>query len=109
MGLTNDGEGLRLVYACALVRIDRADADGIAALTTALRDEKLEQRRSASVLLTELGEEGKAFVPILVEALQDEDGTVRSNAIRALRKIDPETAKQEGVGREGMPGMVFSG
>jgi len=56
-----------------------------------LRSAEAKERRAAAFALsTEIGPEGKAAVPALIEALKDEDKDVRSCAAQALGDIGPE-------------------
>lgn len=49
-------------------------------------------RRLSANLLGRFGDAAKEAVPALLQTLQDSDETVREAALKALQKIDPETA-----------------
>ena len=81
----------------------------VPALVRALKAEEAEVRRGAAYALGNIGVEAKAAVPALIDALTDRGGydkgmgcwghcyTVSYAASQALRKIDPEGAREAGV------------
>jgi HEAT repeat protein len=93
-----DGE-IRYTAALALRRIDRRNQ---AALRFLLRRLETRAQLSSFILRPEeeaaLGPDAKSVVPWLVRALRDDDYDVFLDAGRALKRIDPERAAQEGLG-----------
>jgi HEAT repeat protein len=77
-------------------------------LIRALKAQEAEVRRGAAYALGKIGVEAKAAVPALIDALTDRGGydkgmgcwahcyTVSYAASEALRKIDPEAAREAG-------------
>jgi HEAT repeat protein len=68
---------------------DRAGAEILAALTTALADANPATRKSAAESLERMGEKAKDAVPALTKALQDDDWDVRQKAVKALERVGP--------------------
>jgi HEAT repeat protein len=63
-------------------------------LIKALKNDSPDVRAQAAGFLGEFGSDAKEAIPALLEACDDEDEAVRTNARRALKKIDPEEAKR---------------
>jgi HEAT repeat protein len=100
---------VRIETARALWRIDQHRA-AVPALAAELKDKEPCNRHRAAVMLGEIGPGAKAAVPDLVRALKDEGlanispapgvterPAVREAAARALKKVDPATARQHGI------------
>jgi hypothetical protein len=78
-----------------------------------LRDRDPVLRRYAADCLGDLGPKARAAVPALLRALRDQEKggffcTVSEAAADALKQIDPETAAQAGVPRDGPPPPAHS-
>jgi HEAT repeat protein len=104
-----DPSGLvRVEAALALWRIDQ-HKEAVPALTRELKDAGPEVRSGAAEKLGVIGPPAKAAVPGLVEGLKDPGVTiigrpsgdepvpVREFMGRALKKVDPDTAKKHGI------------
>jgi RNA polymerase sigma factor (sigma-70 family) len=99
---------VRIEAARALWRIDGHKA-AVPALIEALRDEDASTRYRAAEMLEGIGPEAKTAVPALIDALNDpgfaelnnpnstERRPVSQMAARALKSIDPATAKKHGI------------
>jgi HEAT repeat protein len=73
----------------ALGRATAGSTDGVAALSEALKDERVPCRAAAARALGEVGPEARTAVPLLQAALQDNNERVRDAAEAALKKIEP--------------------
>jgi hypothetical protein len=78
---------------------DYPDADatrhlpqGVCNPDKAIKDKEEDVRGAAATALGQIGPDAKRAVPDLIALLKDERKPVRTQAIRALEKIDPETA-----------------
>jgi HEAT repeat protein len=75
--------------------------DGIETVVAwAFKDFRVRGSKTRAAAVAALGEVGRGFpmaVPTLLEALQDNDPTVREAAAKALKQLDPEAAKRAGV------------
>jgi HEAT repeat protein len=81
--------------------------DGVPSLTRALGDPNVGIRGAAVEALGEIGPDASAAIPEIVKLLDDAEGrtirgdgvklTVGGRAAEALRKIDPEAAREAGV------------
>jgi HEAT repeat protein len=71
--------------------------ESVPALLEALKNTKNNHRFTFAGLLGALGPKAKKAAPTLVELLQDQDPQVHAACRDALKKIDPEAAKNGGV------------
>jgi HEAT repeat protein len=107
--LKDDSGLVRIEAARALWKIDKAKA-AVPALAEALKARDATTRYYAAKALADVGAGAKAAVPALVKALKDTGAAefhppgggvelrpVREEAARALRRVDPATAKKHGV------------
>jgi HEAT repeat protein len=89
---------IRLAAACALVRIDPGQAkDVIPALVAALKDPEWGVRTGAATARGTIGPPARESFSSLLPLLKDPVRLVRKETTRALRQIDPETARKLGV------------
>ena len=85
------------------MRIDAAfalksfGAAAVPDLLRALKDGPTDDRNMILVALGDMGADEKAAAPAVQEALRDDVPIVREAAAAALKKIDPEAARQAGV------------
>src|SRR5262249_31315376 len=90
--------GVRIAAACALVRIDQAQAkDVIPDLTHALDAPEWWVRTGAARALATIGPNAKSAVPALTMLLDHPVKSVRKESAAALKKIDAEAGQQLGV------------
>ncbi len=82
---------------CKLAIYD-GDPDGIPVLMVLLKDKDVSIRRLAAAALGNVGSRGRAVIPALTEAAnQDDDAFVRGIARAALLDIDKEAAERAGI------------
>jgi HEAT repeat protein len=86
-GLRSDEESKRGEAVDALIGMGE---EALPTLIAALGDEKTSVREIAAYLIGSLGSKGAPAVPALKKALEDSDWSVRLNAERSLRIIDPD-------------------
>jgi HEAT repeat protein len=75
--------------ALARMKMEREVETGVAALTTALKDDEYKVVRSAAEALGDIGPAAEASVPALIELLDHDDHRVVSVAVGALGRIGP--------------------
>jgi HEAT repeat protein len=91
---------VRMVAASALQRVDPKTADKdevIQALIGILKNPDDQIAYRAPAVLGKLGNAASAAVPALIEAARGTNRLVSSAAASALKKIDPNAAKEAGV------------
>jgi HEAT repeat protein len=69
---------------------DPGEPEAIRLLAEALSDSEADVRELAAAALSEFGAGGRAALPALIQAVQDENPVVRRRAIRAIGMIGPD-------------------
>jgi hypothetical protein len=73
---------------------DLAQPEAVPVLIELLQDDSPIVRQKTITILTKIGSPAKPAIPALQQATKDSDGEVRSRAVEALRKLDPESAQE---------------
>jgi HEAT repeat protein len=94
-------EGLAAAF--GLCRIAGEYSQGLPLLVRGLRGDSPEGSKQAAEYLAKLGPKAKAAVPALIDILQHRDFDVYQATVLALNRIDPETARREGVSVHSRP------
>jgi HEAT repeat protein len=82
----------------ALARDEQAIPACLPVLRKAFKNEELSIRvRAANISADFTGPHARSAVPLLVEALEDEQRQVQGAVARALKKIDPKAAAKAGI------------
>jgi HEAT repeat protein len=81
----------------AAVALSRQGKAVVGVLVKALDSPRPETRQGAALALGRIGGEAKEAVPALLLRLKDESARVMVEAAEAIKKIDPERAKKEGL------------
>jgi len=89
---------LRMQFEAAwtLTKVEPDYPELIPTMSAWLKSPNVYCRRVAPIALGDLGQLAASIKPALTEALNDEDKTVRQNAAQAIKKIDANTAEQNG-------------
>jgi HEAT repeat protein len=85
---------VRVQAARALWYAEHDPGTVIATLIASSKEKDLETRYSAFMALEDMGRAATDAVPALMEALRDENETVRQWAVSALKEIDPAAARR---------------
>jgi HEAT repeat protein len=91
--LKSKEERERLIAVRLLPQRKADAAEVIPALIAALKDKETDIRLSAAIGLGGFGSEARDAIPALQTAQRDRDARVREAAAKALKRIDPDTAK----------------
>jgi HEAT repeat protein len=89
--LSKDTSNVRILAAAALGLIGRNPAVAVPALREALAVPAIDVQRTAAMALATFGAAAKSAIPDLIKAKQSQDIVVRSNAMHALKAIDPQS------------------
>jgi HEAT repeat protein len=96
--VTNSGPSVVLWNSLdALGQIHAEPEKVVPVLVKFLKDPDANIRRRAIMAIQGFGPDGKSAVQALVVSLTDQDEYARTNAMRALKAIDPEAAAKAGV------------
>lgn len=94
---SDDSSGHVAVCAAeALWRVSASPAHAVPALISRISDKAV--RGAAVQALCRIGPDAKAAVPALLTAAKDKDRLFHESVVMALRRIDPQTALQSGIG-----------
>jgi len=95
--LTDTNRSVRVCAIRSLGGIHQLPEFVVPALEAIFKDPKDGFRMQAGFALAEFGDRARSTVPTLLTALNDPDEYTRKAATNALRKIDPEAARKEGI------------
>jgi HEAT repeat protein len=96
-GLKDSFGDVRIACAGALFKMGKHKKEALATLRKELKADFWGFRVGALQYLQRLGPEAKEAVPDIINALTDDAEFVREAARNALRSIDSETAKRQGI------------
>jgi HEAT repeat protein len=96
IGCDAEDAAVRVAAARALWEVDQSK-DALVVLVSALEDKDDKICCDAAAMLERIGPGAKAIVPDLLRLLKDKYAPYYDPAAEALKKIDPEAAKEAGV------------